>query len=172
VSDGSSVDVPDVIERRLERRAVAFQLVQRQGQECFDARAQDRIGFLEGGGDLFFGTDDVARIFHAPVRPQNGTEIGRAGFARCTGADGDDDVRRHRQVLPGLAVVVLGRDAFAGQQGKRAFVQLAGGLTTGADGLPAARGQVIEDGLADERAAGIAGAEEEYVHSGSRSKEE
>lgn len=149
---------------RLQARLVVLQLVQGQGQEGLDAGTQDPVGALESDVDLFLGADHMARVVHAPVNAQDRAEIGWARFARGTGADGDHDVRCHRQVVPGLAVVALGRDTLIGQQGQRSFVQLAGGLAAGADRMPAGGREVVEHRFADERAAGVASAEEKYVH--------
>ena len=50
------------------------------------------------------------------------------------------------------------------QQRDGALIQFADRLAAGADGMQAIRSQVIEDGFADEGAAGIASAQKKDVH--------
>ena len=93
--------------------------------------------------------------------------VQRTGRARLAGrarAHRDHDVGRDGQPVPGLAVQPLGADALALQQRQRAWMHRAGRVTARAHRLPAIRRQVVEGGLAQNRAARIAGTEEQHVH--------
>ena len=49
---------------------------------------------------------------------------------------------------------------------QRARIDVAGRLAAGARRLPAGRGQMVEDGLGEDRAARVGGAQEQDVHDG------
>ena len=123
-----------------------------------------RYAVTERRVDLGVGADRVRWVVDAPVRAQHRTQIGRAGLAGGTRADGDDDVRRLGQIVPRLAVTALGRDAFALQQRQRARVHLACRLAARTHGAPAGRRKVIEGRLSQDRATRVARAQEHDLH--------
>ena len=143
---------------------IQLQRGQRQRQQGFDARAQDAVGIAEGRVDFRFRAAGQRRVIHAPVRTQHRAEIGRTGFAGGIGADGDDDIRRSRQVIPRFAVQAVCGNSFPRQQGQCARMHLAGGVTAGTHRPPAVRRQLFENRLAQDGTARVAGTQKKYVH--------
>ena len=95
---------------------------------------------------------------------KDGTEVDRAGFTGSAGTDGHDDIGGEREIVPRLAVIALGGDAFPRQKREGARMDITGRLAAGADGMPTHRSQMVEGRFGENRTAGVAGTEEEDVH--------
>ena len=148
----------DLIEGGLQAFAVGQQLRERQREEGLDAGAEEAIGGGEGGVDFGVGAGGVGRVVDAPVAAEDRAEVGRAGFAGGVRADGEDEIGGDREVIPGLAVVAGGGDAFPGEEGEGARMDLAGGFAACTHGPPAGGCEVVEGGFGEDGAAGVAGA--------------
>lgn len=92
--------------------------------------------------------------------PQHRSQISGTRLAGRAGAHSNHDIRPRRQLIPRLADISIGPDPFARQQCQRTRMNIPGRLAAGTHRLPAGRGQMVEDCLAQDRAAGITGAEQ------------
>ena len=71
-----------------------LQYIQIQCKKCFDAGTQDAVSLHERCINFFIRARDMRRVFHAPMRAQHWTEVGRASFSRRTETNGDDYIGR------------------------------------------------------------------------------
>ena len=110
---------------------------------------------------------DRGRVFDSPMRRHRLPRPDRAGFAGCVVADGEHEIH-DRGVRPGKFVPCLRAQALGGivevrqrRDGER--VHFALGLPSGRVGAEAARAILVQDAFGEDRAGGIAGAEEQDI---------